>query len=108
MFWRRRRSRLDALAARIEDLEARLDRVAVRQVVGEVLFSAVTAFVIRAVPEELRRQLFHELRDLAHASCSDDVVALQAEEHFDKLLDDIQRFAEVSRLAARFQVGERH
>ncbi|KRR26472.1 hypothetical protein CQ14_03015 [Bradyrhizobium lablabi] len=98
MWWRRRRSRLDALAARVEELEYRLGRVAVRQVASETLFSTATAFVAGAIPENLRRRLFHELRNCAHASASDEVIALELEERFDRLLDDIQMMAEVSRL----------
>ncbi|MGY3117888.1 hypothetical protein ACVWXQ_001825 [Bradyrhizobium sp. S3.14.4] len=97
-FWKRRKSRLDRVAARVVELEHRLDRVAVRQVASEVLFGTATAFVIGAIPANLRRQVFHELRNCAHASGSDAVVALEAEEQFDRLLDDIQRLAEVSRL----------
>ena len=93
MFWKRRRSRIDVLSARVVSLEQRLDRVAVRQVASETPFSAATAFVIRAVPEKLRRELFHELRNCAHASGSDETIALECEERFDQLLDQIERLA---------------
>jgi hypothetical protein len=98
VLWKRRKSRIELLSARIEDLEHRLDRVAVRQAASEVLFGTAVAFVVGAIPEKLRRQLFHELRNCAHGSGSDEVVALHAEEHFDRMLDDIQRLAEVSRV----------
>ena len=96
--WKRRQTKLEALSARVEELEHRLDRVAVRQVSAEVLFGTAVAFTVSAIPEELRRQLFHELRNCAHTSGNNEVVALEAEEYFDRMLDDIQRLAEVSRL----------
>jgi hypothetical protein len=93
MLWKRRRSRLDALSARVEELEHRLDRVADRQVSSEVLFGMATAFVVSSIPENLRRQLFHELRNCTHASGSDETIALECEERFDQLLDQIEHMA---------------
>jgi hypothetical protein len=41
---------------------------------------------VGAISEKLCRQLFRELRNCAHARGSDEALALEAEEHFDRTL----------------------
>ncbi|WP_198164093.1 hypothetical protein [Bradyrhizobium jicamae] len=91
--WRRRRSRLDALAGRVEELEHRLDRVAIRQCVSEVMLATAVAFVLRAVGEDLLSRLMNELRKNVSATASRQTVALEMEERAAQLLDQIEYFA---------------
>jgi hypothetical protein len=86
--WKRRETRLDAL-------EERLGRVAVRQCVTEVMVAATVGFVLRAVGEDLRRQIVEELRKSVSATGSSETVALEIEERAAQLFDQIEHLARV-------------
>ena len=54
---------------RLRRLEERLDRLVMRQLVGEVIFATATALVLRAVPDDrLRGKVILELRKAVSAS----------------------------------------
>jgi hypothetical protein len=79
--------------AQIESLEDRLDRVAIRQVVSEVLLATTVGFVLRSVGEDLLRQLMDELRKSVSAKASNETVALEMEERAAQLFDQIEHLA---------------
>jgi hypothetical protein len=87
MFFSKRQDR------RVDDLEKRLDRVAVRQVVSEVMLATAVGFVLRSLDESLLRQLMDELRKNVSAAASSETVALELEERAAQLLDQIEHFA---------------
>jgi hypothetical protein len=90
------------MIASVEELERRLDRVAVRQVVSETLISTTAGLVLCALDESLRRSLIRELRQSVSATASAasaemaEALALEMEERFDQLLDQIERLAHIS------------
>jgi hypothetical protein len=86
MFWKQRKTRIEAL-------EERLNRVAIRQCVNEVMLATTVGFVLRSVGEDLRKQVMNELRRSVSATASNETVALEMEERAAQLLDQIERFA---------------
>ncbi|MCK1679543.1 hypothetical protein IVA87_08725 [Bradyrhizobium sp. 147] len=83
----------------MKSLEDRLDRVAIRQLVGEVMLSTSLGLVLRSVPDALRRELMRELRANVHVDASapdsGDVerLVLETEERFERLLDQIEHLS---------------
>ena len=83
---------------RIEALEHRLDRVAIRQCVSEVMLATTVGFVLRSVGEDLLRQLMNELRKSVSATATNETVALEMEERAAQLLDQIEHFARLPKI----------
>ncbi|MCK1753809.1 hypothetical protein IVA78_00860 [Bradyrhizobium sp. 137] len=83
----------------MKSLEDRLDRVAIRQMVGEVMLATSLSMLLRSVPDALRRELMRELRANLHvdASAPDagqaERLVLETEERFDRLLDQIEHLS---------------
>ena len=100
MFWRRRKTVED----RVKALEERLDRVAIRQCVSELLLATTTGFVLRSVSEDLRTQILAELRRSVIATASNAKVALEMEERAAQLFDQIEHFARLPKTTE----GTRH
>lgn len=73
---------------RLQQLEERVDRLVMRQMVGEVIFATATALVLRAVPDDpLCGKVILELRKAVSASasghsdpCKNEFIALQLDE----------------------------
>jgi hypothetical protein len=89
--WGRKRARA---------LEARLDRLAGKVTVVEVLYGGVAALALRALPDDLRDRIIRELRASITASVqgygtpSDtETFKLQLEEHAQQLLDQLEGLA---------------
>jgi hypothetical protein len=80
---------------RIDELEERLDRVAIRQVVSEVMLATTVGFVLRSLDESLLRQLMGELRKNVSAAASSETIALEMEERAAQLLDQIEHLARI-------------
>jgi hypothetical protein len=85
---------------RHKDLETRLDRLAGKVVVIEVLYGAIAALILRATPDDLRDGIIRELRASITTSAkgfaipSDaETFALEIEEHAQQLLDQIEGLA---------------
>jgi hypothetical protein len=87
MFWKRRKK------DRVKALEDRLDRVAIRQCVNEIMLATAVGFVLRSVGEDLRRQVMDELRKSVSASASSEAIALEMDERAAQLFDQIEHFA---------------
>jgi hypothetical protein len=88
--------------SRIEELKDRLDRIAIRQCVNEVMLATTVGFVLPSLGDDLRRQLLTELRKNVRVSASSfsnpmkaQAMALEAEERVDQLLDQIEHLARV-------------
>jgi hypothetical protein len=95
MFWTRRK-------LRVEVLEHRLDRIAIRQCVSEIMVATTIGFVLRSVGGDLRRQILTELRKNVRVSASSfsnpmkaEAMALEMEERVDQLLDQVEHLARV-------------
>lgn len=88
---------------RFKTLEDRLDRLAMRGVVAEVLFSTATAFIIGSLPQNLQRQIIGELRRCVFVRTEGtdaariERVTLETEEIAAQLLDQIEGAASVIR-----------
>lgn len=95
MFFAKRRDK------QIEELEARLDRVAIRQVVSEITLATTVGFVLRSLDDSLLRQLMDELRSNVSVAASNHGFALEAEERVAQLLDQIEHLARFPRDAAQ-------
>jgi hypothetical protein len=95
MFFSKRRDK------RTDELEARVDRVAIRQVVSEIMLATTVGFVLRSLDESLLRQLMDELRRSVSAAASNEVIALEMEERAAQLLDQIEHLARFPRDAAQ-------
>jgi hypothetical protein len=100
MFWRRRKSRIEIVeeqlleAIRRSDATAeRLDRVAIRQVVSEVMLATTVGFILRSVGEDILNRLMNELRKNISATATNEAVALELEERASHLLDQIESLA---------------
>jgi hypothetical protein len=87
MFWKRKAS--------LRALEDRLDRVATRQGVSEIMLATTVGFVLRSVGEDLRRQIIEERRRSISASGPSEFIALEMEERAAQLFDQIERLASV-------------
>jgi hypothetical protein len=96
--WLRRLNRVRTRQDRIQQLEERLDRLVMRQLVGELIFATATALVLREVPDDrLRGKVILELRKAVSASAKghsdprkNELVALQLDEDVARLLDQIE------------------
>jgi hypothetical protein len=80
---------------RITAIEERLNRVAIRQVVSEVMLATTVGFVLRSVGEDLRKQILAELRKSVSATGPSENVALEMEEQAAQLIDQIERLARI-------------
>jgi len=85
---------------RHKDLETRLDRLAGKVVVIEVLYGTIAALILHATPDDLRDGIIRELRASITTSAkgfampSDaETFTLQIEEHAQQLLDQIEGLA---------------
>ena len=77
-------------------LEERLTRLEVRAAFSEVLFSAIAGAALRAVPDDVRDQIFRDIR--ATVTCGAAGSELQAEfleveEHAAQIIDQIEGIA---------------
>ena len=95
--WKRRKT-----VDRVKALEDRLDRVAIRQVVSEIMLATAIGFVLRSVGEGLRRDLVRELRANVRVDVrgfpdpdAAELAAIEMEERFDQLLDQIEHLARI-------------
>jgi hypothetical protein len=77
----------------------RLDRLATRGLIAEMIFSTVTARALRTVDESLRRRIMVELRNNISLGTSgrdaEETIALEMEERANQLLDQIERLANI-------------
>jgi hypothetical protein len=84
----------------LQNLQDRYDRLAVRQLVSEVIFATTVGFVLRSANDDLRAQLLEELRKSISVKAESfanpakaELMALEMEEAAAQLLDQIERFA---------------
>jgi hypothetical protein len=89
--------------SRRREIEDRLDRLVMRELVGETIFSTVTALVLRSVDDHLRKKIMSELRKSVSSTAFSssnprlaEVAALQLEEDTARLLDQIEHMARFS------------
>jgi hypothetical protein len=85
---------------RIQALEARVEQLAARLVVTEVLYGAIAGLALRATSEPIRDTILRELRASVTVSVTgiavppiNESLTLQTEEHAAQLLDQIEGFA---------------
>jgi hypothetical protein len=96
VFWKRRRPVED----RVNALEDRFDRVAIRQCVNEAMLAATVGLVLRCIGDDLRGQIIAELRKSARVDVRDfsdpaaaELAALAMEERYAQQLDEIEHLA---------------
>lgn len=83
-----------------EDIEERLAKLAMRQMVAETLFASAVGYIASAATEPLQRELFDELRKsvVAKVQAADRLLAerqqLELDEAAAQLIDQMQRFAQ--------------